>query len=243
MSYIDSIDRNYPIDARYEFHINQSFTGQQRDDLTWMYTQMHLIDDAIDSKGDPVLRCKNAHEIMTQTLRSDMYQSMSKLNRDRYMLNHEDLVQMTSVLKEMAYWPTDKSQFNNYHELEEFNYRLMSEVAHCVSPIIFAEKIADVRTKEYFSMCFTQHMMAMQVINLVKDVEEDSRNGQHFFPQDWLNNGVLLKDKVEQLKEYGDQYLLRGSILGNEAVSGKSGAAFVQGLTQIYTKLFTLCMQ
>lgn len=237
MEYINTIDHDYPADARYPYYINRSFNGKQKDDLIWMYTRMHLIDDVIDSKGIPEDRIRMAEQLLLETIESDEYKNMETT----YGIKRENIIEMTDVLKEMAMWDCDISPFTNYDELEVFNYRLMSQVARCVSPIIFYDIIKNNHNiRQYFDVCFTEHMMAMQIINLVKDITEDSHNGQHFFPQDYIENGELTKGKKQFMNGKGDIFLKRGNMLKHKDISGEAGADFVAGLTHIYNSLFML---
>lgn len=230
-SYSTTIDADYPPDARYEYHIKRSFSGQHRDDLLWLYLQMHMIDDIVDSAGE--VREEKARKFLQDLLESDRFKQIE----GKYHVRAKDLTKMTEVLIEMIDWPSDRSPFTNYDELEVFNYRLMSTVARSVVPIIFYEVLSkDIHslTREYFENCFIQQMMGMQIINLIKDVEEDIQNGQYFFPDE------LKPSDLHFLKRLGDEFIARAVALRDSNVAGVFGSSFVSGLTHIYEILFTL---
>gem|GEM_PF-4329722 len=240
MSYPERIDEDYPHDARYEYHIKKSFSGQQQRDLMWLYLQMHRIDDTVDSHHHDLehKKCK-ASEHLSKLLSSEMFAKLETF----YGVRAEDLQEMTSVLLEMLSWTGSELPFHSYEEMEAFNFRLMSSVARSVSPVIFHEILSKNKNhmvRAYYDDCFTQHMMAMQIVNLVKDVDEDKNNNQIFFPKTFYaeKSNTLDMKHLLFLKEKGDVFLARAVALRDPMVGGACGAQFVQGLTHIYSSLF-----
>jgi hypothetical protein len=191
---------------------------------------MHKIDDCIDVIGVSSKQKKENAVTAYQTTVSDI--KFAKLKK--YSVRQADLLSMTNVLCEIA-------DMNNKiaDNIMSFNYKLMHAVAKCVVPIIFNEVLDEHEsTRSYYEECFTQQMMAMQIINLVKDTQEDLKNGQMFFPSDWYTEDKLKSIHVYKLKTIGDHHLYRAQCLTNVIVSGASAASFVSGLTYIYNKLF-----
>lgn len=237
-----SFEVKYPRELRYLTIIHEAFDKehpQQGVDLAQLYTMMHLIDDIVDNKTmNPRLRLKRAQEALEETLKSPPFQSL----KERYGVREQDLRSLTAVLMEVLGWPECTSPFRTYAELESYNRRLMHTVACCVVPVVFAEAMQrDPALREELEAEFTNFMMAMQIVNLVVDFEEDVANHQHYFPSIMLEEptGSLAISTISMLKAEGTKYLnFSVPFLTHVNIVGESAATFVRGLDNIYEKLF-----
>jgi hypothetical protein len=222
---------HYSYDLTYEHYINEIFFGKHREDVMWLYLQIQTAEDIVDSLAPSEERKKRLNMFTNNILKSEIFKNLMI----KYQVRPQDFRDMSTIISEIIDWPPDECPFENYEELENFNKRLMSSISRCVVPLIFYEVVfRDVNsmTREYLEICFTQQMMAMQIIKLIVNFEDDCLNGQHYLPQ------PLRVVDIRFLKRVGDDYMLRALPLKESSVAGNAGSAFVCGLSHIYDRLF-----
>lgn len=140
-----------------------------------------------------------------------------------------------AVLAEMTRWPA-APHFRSRLEVQAFNYRKFAAIVEVFAPHLMAD--AEPELRPLLQAMFVEHMLAMHVVNVLMDLDEDRAAGQFWFACDDYDDALWpTTEACASLLDDGHAHMGRAAPLCDPHIMGEQSALFFKGLRGIYEAL------
>ncbi len=171
-------------------------------------------------------------------------QASQKVWNEHKIKNFEDYFELFEILKAISQWER-KVQFETLSELELFINKKFLLIVKVFEPVVSQHSARDLQNQlrhEFFCL-----MKAMQVVNVLMDVEEDWQARQVWIPKEFIlqKDLDLIHQRAPNIEKSGatrmldlaDRQLGEIQILWDESTVGIQESRFFRGLHEIYLAL------
>lgn len=248
LSYARTRDADYPAATQY-VDVMSALAEPLRHTVLTLYTVLHKADDLADDahltpaeRQLALVRYTNEFRLVTREGRAPsdphtaaLFTSCREVLRACAGASTGPFEAVFAVLLEMTRWPA-RPHFRSRLEVEAFNYRKFAAIVEVFEPHLLAEVAPDLRPLS--RAMFIEHMLAMHVVNVLMDIDEDHAAGQFWFARDDYDAALQPTTQARaSLLRDGDLRMRRAAPLCDPEIVGPQSALFFRGLRGIYETL------